>query len=416
MSFFKMVFSLVFVLASVSALYSDPVLSGNINTVNPGSGFNALRNPALMRSTREDSQGLIFLYTHDLDMTSDGAVDTSFLTGETLSADSDEQFNGSLFFSTVTQIGRGAFGFGIKQNSDNQLLLSSSESVIEGELPGPLAYKSEIEEEKRELGFGLVFSYALSLERNEAIGFFIENNYYHRNLTKKIAIYSPGLTSDRVFESERIGVSFIPGFGLHTSKGMHEAGFMLRMGELMFEKQEYTLHDSLNPVSGEETTPIFYYFNRGAEALTGYGYRMSRDLAFYAEAGLMFPFLKKEIERSDDILMKEKSFTRLDYGYLLSCGFESALNRSIVFNSGLMFLMVKNRSYVDNKKTGVSEFNVIQLNGGVDIKYSEEINLLFGAGIYRFDADFTAKNPIMTMEIDAESTYLSLSAGASRKY
>jgi hypothetical protein len=81
-----------------------------------------------------------------------------------------------------------------------------------------------------------------------------------------------------------------------------------------------------------------------------------------------------------------------------------------------MFLMVRNSTFSNNKKTGDSEFTVVQFNTGLDIKYSEEINLLFGAGIYRFNADFTAKNPIMTMEIDAESTYLSLSAGISRKY
>lgn len=416
MGFFKALFCPIFFLASVSMLYSDPVLSGNINTVNSGSGFNALRNPALMCTSREDSRGLIFLYTHNIDSKVKGEVEAPFLDDESLYTDSEEKINGSVFFSSVTQAGRGAFGFGIKQNSDNQFLLSSSESVIEGIIPGPFDFKSVTEEEKRELGFGLVFSYALSLDRNESVGFFIENNYYHKKLTKNIAVYDPALSSDRVFESEKIGVSFIPGFGLHTSQGMHEAGFMLRMGEIMFEKQSYTLDDSLNPVSGEEKTPLFYYFNRGAEAVTGYGYRISRDLAFYAEAGFMFPFLKKEIERSDDILTKEKSFTRLDYGYLLSCGFESALTRSIIFNSGLMFVMTKNSTFSNNKKTGDSEFTVVQFNAGLDIKYSEEINLLFGAGIYRFDADFTAENTLMTMKLDAESTYLSLSAGASRKY
>ena len=276
MNLFKAVFSLIFFLISVSALYSDPVLSGNINTVNPGSGFNALRNPALMRSANENSQGLIFLYTHDLDMTTNGEVDSPGLTDESISVDSDEQLNGSVFFSSVTQAGRGAFGFGVKQNSDNQFILGSNESVIEATLP--VYFKSETEEEKRELGFGLVFSYALSLDRNESLGFFIENNYYHRTLTKKIAIYSPGLTSDRDYESKRMGVSFIPGLGLHVSEGMHEAGFMLRMGEVMFEKQEYSIDDSVAMVSGKEKTPLFYYFNRGAEAVTGYGYRISSDL------------------------------------------------------------------------------------------------------------------------------------------
>jgi len=410
-------FVLFFAAAALSEIMADPVLSGSINTVNPRSGFNALRNPALMSSEKGDSLGLIFLYSHDIDMSVNGEVDASFLDDETISTDSDEDFNGSVFFSSVTRIGRGAFGFGIKQNSDNQFLLSSSESVIEGIIPGPLDFKSETEEEKIEAGFGLVFSYALSLKRSESVGFFIENNYYHRKISKKITIYDPAISSDRDFESERQGVSFIPGLGLHVSEGRHEAGFMLRMGEIMFEKQEYTLDDSITMFSGREKTPLFYYFNRGAEVLTGYGYRPAGELNFYAEAGFMFPFLKKEIKRNDETLQKEKSYSRLDYGYLVSCGFESVLSRGVLFNSGLMFLMIKNRAYDNNSiETGVSEYNVMQLNAGLDIRYSEEVRLLFGAGIYRFIADFTSENSLMALDLNAESTYLSLSAGITRKY
>ncbi len=412
MNLSKKLFILLFI-ASVTELTADPVLSGSINTVNSGSSFNALRNPALMRGDRQNTQGLIFLSSHDLDINYTGEIDLMLFTDAELSVNSEEKLNLSFFFSSVHHSGRGSFGFGIKQNSSNQFLLGSTETVITATNPSFL--ESISKEEKMEAGLGLLFSYAFNVRRNEALGFFIENNYYYKTLTKNIKVYNPALIGDREFESEIRGISFIPGLGLHVAGNRDEAGFILRMGEIMFEQQDYTVSDAVPLTSDSEKIPLFYYFNRGPEALAGYSRRVGKDSTFSAEAGFMFPFQKKEVKRDDETLENENSFTNLKRGFSLGGALEVNLRRDIQLSTGLIYLSIKNKSYdKDGVRAGSSEFSVVQLSGGIDYNISEELNLLFGAGIYRVDADFSSSS--IGMDITAESTYLNLSAGISRKY
>lgn len=410
----RQLFIIMLIAAAAAELPADPVLSGSINTVNPGSSFNALRNPALMRGYRQNAQGMLFLSSHDLDLNYEGEIDFGVFTDAELSVTSEEKLNLSFFFSSVHHSGRGSFGFGIKQNSSNQFLLSSSETVITATNPSPL--ESISKEDKMEAGLGLVFSYAFNVRRNEALGFFIENNYYNKKLTKNIKVYTPAPISDRDFESEARGVSFIPGLGLHVAGSRDEAGFVLRMGEIMFETQDYNVSDSVPLTSDSEKISLFHYFNRGPEALVGYSRRVRRDVTFSTEAGFMFPFQKKEVKRDDESLKNENSFTNLKRGFSLGGALDINFSRDIIFSAGLVYLSIKNLSYdKDGIRSGSSEFNVMQLNGGMDYKISEELNLLFGAGIYRFDADFSTSSS-NKLDISAESTFANFSAGLSRKY
>jgi len=410
---FKELLALIIIAAAVMEVPADPVLSGSINTVNPGSSFNALRNPALMRGEKLNSQGLIFLSSHDLDINYRGEIDLALFTDEELSVNSEEKLNLSFFFSSVHHSGRGSFGFGIKQNSSNQFLLSSSETVITAAAP---FLESISKEDKMETGLGLVFSYAFNVRRNEALGFFIENNYYYKTLTKKITVYNPALISDRDYNSEVRGISIMPGLGLHVAGNRDEAGFVLRMGEIMLEQQEYTVKDSVPVTSDREKIPLFHYFNRGPEVLAGYSRRVGKDSTFSAEAGFMFPFQKKEVKRDDEALKNENSFTNLKRGFSLGGALDINFSRDIKFSTGLIYLTIKNQSYnKDGVRAGSSDFSVMQLSGGMDYNISEELNLLFGAGVYRVDADFSA-NSSNKLDISAESTYLNLSAGISRKY
>lgn len=410
----KKLLIILLIAAAVTELAADPVLSGSINTVNPGSSFNALRNPALMRGERENTQGLIFLSSHDLDINFAGDIDLLAFNDEQLSVKSEEKLNLSFFFSSVHHYGRGSFGFGIKQNSSNQFLLSSSETVMTAADPSFL--ESISKEDKMEAGLGLVFSYAFNVRRNEALGFFIENNYYYKTLTKKIQVYTPALVSDRDFESEIRGVSFIPGLGLHVAGNRDEAGIILKMGEIMFETQDYTVSDSVPVTSDRENIPLFHYFNRGPEVLAGYSRRTGKDITLSVEAGFMFPFQKKEVKRSDDNLINENSYTNLKRGYSLGGALDIDFSRDINFSTGLVYFSIKNQSYnKDGIRSGDSDFSVIQLSSGMEYNISEELNLLFGAGVYRVDADFST-NLSNKLNISAESTYVNLSAGLSRNY
>jgi len=408
---FRVVNIVILILFLSADIYAEAFLAGSVNSVNSDSGFNALRNPALMSGQKKDSAGFFYFYSYAAYTSVEG--DIKPLTAEKIESTSDEKFNGTLSISYVKRIQRNSFGFAVrKADGTDQVLISESSFSITA--PG---ISNETKEEKKSFAVSTVFSYSRSLGRNEAVGIQLETGVssvlQEKNIKKLTPEnYNMEITTDKLLGNLNCGYNF--------ESNKYEIGAVIKFGEYYYERQKYFYSDNLTSAKNEKEVSPYLHRNKGLEYTLGLGYNITNRLIFDMEATIGTPFEIKKTEYKDDdngIMAENNSRSYVKYSAQvnggLSCRYSRNLNLGI---GGAAAIYKADSAGVNGIKFGLSSYNAYSITTGAEIKAAEGVNIILGFSSYYLMSTMKADLAGQSLKLNVNALYMNAIAGVSMSY
>lgn len=395
-------------------LSAEAVFSGNINTIDPRSGFNSLRNPALMSMKRWDE--VSFLYSYSYLAGSDTDSDIS-ITGNQYDSkmEIDEDFNGALYFSTVQHSGRSAFGLGISRGGDGQLRFSSTDLAIKSD-----ALSMTYKETRRDIGSTLMLSYSYRISSRKSLGLQVENSLSIADLEKESISFSGG----SVYEEKRIDMEqrrVTSGISLgyyYTGTGV-EVGTMLKSGRFGFENRKYKYEEKVTMSSNDSDIPDYYMHDEGAGLVAGLGLKPSRTFSVAFEAGAAVPYSYDIRECSEDssALTEYKSEVDIKYALTFKGGVNWRITPAFTLGGGAGYVGYRAETGSNfNNSESTQRFDLYNAMAGADWRISRGINIFAGLNFTFTTARLENENSLMSMEVSENQYGIDFMCGVTSSY
>lgn len=380
--------------------YSEAIFSGNISTVNPRSGINALRNPALMSRQNEDDFSFIYVYSYlmNSDVNSDAKV-----LGLKVNSDvtMDEAFNGAAYISNVWVSGRNAYGIGVSKTGDGQVKISSSDYQVD---------VNRSVEDKTYVGSTLFLSYSYRINSKQSIGLQIETNASNEYTDKDKK------TDNKELEITTNKFSWGGTLGYYIHENQFSFGAMLKPGLYGIENNKYDLNDKTLMTETHKNISNYYVHNESLSGILGFGYRPNYKLMLAIEAGSLLPYTKEE-KSCDDSLVEANTKTKLKYAGLIRAGIDYAYNAALSIDFGAGYTRYKAESEDNYFKTSSFIYSIGQVTAGLDIKPSKDYHLLFGLSYSKFFQKINLdQSPSLSLKLDVVQDNLDIIAGVSCYY
>ncbi|GEM_PF-903668 len=396
-------------------LLAESFFSGNVSTVDPRSGFNALRNPALMsfRGTADLSVSYQYSYLADYKTESDvkvgGAAFDSEINNEVI-------YNGIFSFSNVNHSGKSSFGIGITDGSDGQMRFSSSEIELSN-LSGS-RFTEETDEDL--LGFIAKLSYSYRIDSKESLGIQLEIAASDKSSSKNSKSYSSGtLVEDKDVESEqsRIAAGLVMGYYYTDKKYEFGAGF--KTGRYGYENREYTFTNNYAPAENHAEISNYAIRDEGIGMIAGFGLKPEGRVSFAIEAGGVLPYTseEKKCDEGSFDLNKKKNDLSVKYALIIKGGATWRAGSSVTLGAGGSCLRYSAESMnADNVREASQKINIYQLTAGAEIKISDDFKLLAGVGYSYTSAELKNENSTLSMELKPQSHSVSFITGITMIY
>lgn len=415
MNFIKKHFLIFFLFFICSInLQAESALSGNISSVNSDSGFNAIRNPALMSMKKRDNLSLLYIYSYLASAETDSDIALSGLSPET-ELFIDEDFNGELIISAVKQSGRSSFGFGLTKGPEGQIYRSSTELKLNSE-----SFNVKHKEKREDTGANLIFSYSYRLKKNSAAGIQIEN------VVSKVSQSTDNFsfTENTVYEDENVDTErnrFSSGIsvGYVYSERFFEAGTFIKSGRFGYENREYKYKEKVSGSETDKKISNYFIHDEGAALVGGVNLKPSQVLSFAFEGGVAFPYsyTVKECDQEESSLDKIENKVKLDLSYLLRGGITLRAGSKVKLSAGGSFVNYKAEiNGKDNNSESVQDAMLIRASAGADIRVSDGINLIAGAGYSISETDMTNRNKDVSMELEMKKKNIEFIGGITFIY
>jgi len=391
-------------------LRAESAFSGNVSTVDPRSGFNALRSPALMSFRRSNDCSLSYQYSYladyraDSDVKVGGAAFDSEIENEVI-------YNGIFSFSNVNHSGKSSFGIGITDGSDGQMRFSRSEIELSNQ-PG-IRFIEKTDEEI--LGFTVKLSYSYRIDSKEALGIQLELAASDKSSDKNSKSYSSdSLVDDKDVESEqnRIAAGLVLGYYYTDKKFEFGAGF--KSGRYGYENREYTFTNNYAPAKNHEEISNYIIRDEGIGMIAGFGLKPGRRVSFAFEAGGVLPYTNEEKKCNEDSidLDKKKNDVNVEYALLIKGGATWRAGSSVTLGAGGNYLRYSAETMnADNVREAFQTISVYQLTAGAEVKIADHYNLLSGIGYSYTLAEFKYDNSLLSLELKPQSHNISFMAG-----
>ncbi len=421
MNFRYYIILLLVVLAGTNS-YSEALLSGSVTSVDYDSGFNALRNPALMSRQKKNSAGTFCSYSWNVYNEISGDVNIPLLSNTNIKASSEEKYNGTLSLSYVNRFDHSALGIAItKPEGAEQLTKSESRFSITGEYaPGPVYIKNDSIEEKKSSAISTVISWGGNLDRNQSAGLQFETGISSSTSTKKKT--ESGFSNKNYnmeISTERLICSLNCGY--YYSDNNCSIGAIIKSGGFVREKQEYSYRNNLSPFDENQKKVSPYIFrNSGLEYILGFKYNFTNRFHFNMEVTTGSPFDNSKKELKDDdagVMAEKKSRTFIRYSAGATGGFSFRYNRNLQLGFGGGAKTFSADTADDDRiKTGETDYIIYSLITGAEIKPAEDVNLLFGLSSYYYRSHMKSDTSSVSMKLEDTSVYINFIAGASVFY
>ncbi|HRX47302.1 MAG TPA: hypothetical protein P5120_07270 [Spirochaetota bacterium] len=396
-------------------LRAESAFSGNVSTVDPRSGFNALRSPALMSFRRSNDCSLSYQYSYltdyraDSDVKVGGAAFDSEIENEVI-------YNGIFSFSNVNHSGKNSFGIGITDGSDGQMRISSSDIELSNQLGTRFIEKTDEEI----LGFIAKLSYSYRIDSKEAFGIQLELAASDKSSDKNSKSYSSGLlVEDKDVESEqnRIAAGLVLGYFYTDKKYEFGAGF--KTGRYGYENREYTFTNNYAPAENHAEISNYIVRDEGIGMIAGFSLKPEGRLSFAFEAGGVLPYTNEEKKCNEDSidLDKKKNDVNVKYALILKGGATWRAGSYVTLGAGGSYLRYNAESMnADNVQEAFQRINIYQLTAGAEIKFAEDYNLLTGIGYSYTSAELKNETSSLTMALKPQSHNVSFIAGITMMY
>jgi len=396
-------------------LRAESVFSGNVSTVDPRSGFNALRNPALMSFRRSNDCSLSYQYSYLADYRADSDVKVGGAAFDS-EIENEVNYNGILSFSNVNHSGKNSFGIGITDGSDGQMRISSSDIELSNQLGTRFIEKTDEEI----LGFIAKLSYSYRIDSKESVGIQLELAASDKSSDKNSKSYSSGLlVEDKDVESEqnRIAAGLVLGYYYTDKKYEFGAGF--KTGRYGYENREYTFTNNYAPAENHAKISNYIIRDEGIGMIAGFGLKPEGRFTFAFEAGGVLPYTNEEKKCNEDSidLYKKKNDVNVKYALILKGGATWRAGSYVTFGAGGNYLRYSAESMnADNVQESFQKINIYQLTAGAEIKIADDYNLLTGIGYSYTSAELKNETSSLLMALKPQSHSVSFIAGITMIY
>lgn len=393
-------------LFNLTSIYADSSTAGNTVTVNRESGFNALRNPALMSWQDSDSMGLGFVYSIQAYNNTEGTVNNG-VTETPIDAESESIFKGIVLFSYVLRNKDHTFGVGLRNTDDAQYALS--ESSQEFNMSGTILRSSE---KKEIINVSSVLSYSYRLNNRQTLGIQAETGYALNTVNKNTKISSIPADIDTDIETEKITATLSTGYSYIGNN--FEMGLLLNSGEYCTEKNSGSRSgfSGGTPVSGHEETESDIYQSKGYGLMAGIAFRPYYKLLLDIEAGTQIPFEDDKKTINDD-LNEINTNIKSSLVYLVRIGADYRIDRNLSAGVGAGYILLSsNTDSSDTKSTDV-DLNLFEFTTGCEYRFSDSLTLLISCSMLYITADMGMKSPGMEIDLSADTLNVNFATGVS---
>ncbi len=372
----KVFFTAISILVCVNS-YGETSFSGNLSIVDPRSGFNPLRNPALMSFREKDDLSLAYIYSYLATSETDSDVT---LAGVPFDSDvkSDQNYEGAFIFSGVSHSGRSAFGLGITKGGDGEMKFSSTDIVIEKPALG-IKYVST--EDKTDIGSIIDLSYSYRIDSNQSFGIQLETSVAYSSTESNTMTYNPALSGNKDVETtqNRITSGLFFGYFFYDSDFEFGAGF--KTGRYGYENKEYKYNDRIAMSENEKKISNYFIQDDGMGLLFGLNLKPSSRFTYAFEAGTSVPYSSAEKKCDDNTaaLDERKNEINVNYGFGVKGGLTYRARSFVSVSAGGSYLRFKSEELdQNNMRVGSTVFNLYQITAGADFNVTDTMNLLAG--------------------------------------
>ncbi|HOP62063.1 MAG TPA: hypothetical protein PK358_01310 [Spirochaetota bacterium] len=412
----KIFFIIILFLAAGIALHAESVFSGNMSSVDPHSGFNALRSPALMSFRTRDDISIGYIYSYLVDSDSDIDAESGGVVFDA-SNKTDEKYNGAFILSSVYHTGKHSWGIGITKGGDGQIVLSSNKITLENQA---LLTEYISDEETKVFSASFLLSYSYRLGNRSSVGLQIETQGSEIIKETDSKSYTGGaLVEHTVVDSDQMSVTSGVIAGFFYTGGLLEFGAGIKSGRYGFENIEYRYDDKFNGVKNDESISTHFINDEGAGVVTGINIKPSYNLSFAFEAVAGVPYTHEEKRCNEEIYTLDEVSTdvTLDYAFQLKGGVTYKLGRRTTLGAGGSVLKYKSESE-DEFDTAEAhmDFTVYQATAGADIKLSYDLSIMFGVNYHLVKGVLEQESPAISMKVRPESHTVDFVTGLSMFY
>ncbi len=343
--------------------YTEPVIAGFAMT-DPDSGFNSIRNPALISFQKGNRFSI--LYTQSRVTGTDGDLSINDID-YTFDSEIDTKFDGSVLGSWALHSGRFSYGLGIRGPSGDSVfkkqITDSSYTIA--------TISSEISEEEKSYGLGLVAASSVKFARNRSFGisFQMDGEVIEKNKSE----VTPSTPSDILLKSTSQYYSLGCILGYYESGNSYSLGMGISLGEYAFEKNNFEYTDNLNSANNNSESVSFHYVQKkGIGYSLGVMFPVKRTFDLKAEVSFVFPYISKNETYSGGV-----TEDRVRYSYSMVAGFQwRALNELNIYSS-VIYSKVNSETYESRSKTEKREVEFYALTLGGDYGLTDDVAITF---------------------------------------
>lgn len=391
-------------------LYGETSFSGNISVVDPRSGFNALRNPALMSFREKDDISFSYLYSYLAH--SDTEADVN-LAGTPFDSDveSEQDYDGSFIFSAVSHSGRYACGLGISKGGEGQMKFSSSRIVIQNQ---GLGAKFVSEEDKTDTGAIISLAYSYRIDSDESFGIQLETSVSSSTLEKNSKTYNPALSADKDVEIEQNRITSGLSFGYFFTDKEYEFGAGFKTGRYGIENKKYSYRGKIPAAANDKEISDYYMHDDGISFIAGLNIKPSSRFSYAFEAGTSLPYSYKVKGCDEEAvdLNKYENEVSIRYGYGLKGGITYKAGSIVTFSAGGSYLRFGSDTMNDdNVRVSSARFNIYQVTAGADFRTSDTLNFMAGMNYNLADGELANDNSTTSMKIKPVNQIIDFMAG-----
>ncbi len=400
----------------VTDLSADSIFAGNPGTVDAESGFNALKNPALMSMQAGNSTAFVYNQSMTVNSETRGEIDFDDvnITEETLDVDYSDKYKGNLTLSHVARTGRTSFGMGLNGGDDGQFVLKESNITIEGESTG-IPFTITGDEDEKGFSLGPVVSWSYRFSRNESVGIQLEGTVLRTESTNNG--YDTSSLEYTVKDKELRRYTGSITLGYHMKGDKFDIGMVLRTGEYGYESSELDYENKTILTDEHEEVDLYFIKNKGMEISLGFLFRPGPRLKLMIEGGAAMPYIHKQKEISDDSPFDvEKSESRAGLNYVFKAGLDYHLTAGLNVGLGGAYYRFKSKTYSSDIPAGRNALRGYEFIMGFDYNIGDGLNLLIGTGIFYGKSEYETINSPTVFDIRAESYSSSFTAGLARYY
>ncbi len=407
---------IILILFEAVNLNAEAVFSGNISTVDPRSGFNALRSPALMTFRAEDNIALGYIYSYLADSSPEIDAAAGGIEYDA-KIESDETYNGAVILSSVYHAGKHAWGFGLTKGGEGQVVMKNSETTLEF-TPSGIKYISD--EDNDVFGLALLFSYSYRVSNRGSIGIQMETQASEISKEKTSKTYSYGsLVESKLVEMDQRRVTSGISAGYFFMGSSYEFGAGFKTGRFGFENREYSYDDKYNNFQNDAEVSNYFMHDDGMGLVTGINIKpfYGLSVAFEAAAGLPYTYEVKECDNDTITLDEYSTEVSMKYAFQFKGGVSYKWGRMVTFGAGGGYLKFKSESEgKDNPASGSTDFNIYQATAGADVKLTYDLSFMLGINYNIIKGTFEQESPAISMKADQANQTVDFITGISMTY